>query len=77
MNGNLIGVKPLESEGLACLRTWAYISVETSFKSKADYSYFVQEKTLRLMLGGNGCMINFLRKLFCIHAFEYEADINQ
>ena len=21
-------------------------------------------------------MINFLRKLFCIHAFEYEADIN-
>ena len=44
-------IKPLESEGLACLRTWAYISVETSFKSKADYSYFVQEKTLRLMLG--------------------------
>lgn len=44
-------IKPLELEGLACLRTWAYISVETSFKSKADYSYFVQEKTLRLMLG--------------------------
>jgi len=44
-------IKPLESEGLACLRTWAYISVETAFKSKADYSYFVQEKTLRLMLG--------------------------
>ena len=21
-------------------------------------------------------MINFLRKLFCIHAFEYEVDIN-
>ena len=44
-------IKPLESEGLACLRTWAYISVETSFKSKAVYLYFVQEKTLRLMLG--------------------------
>ena len=44
-------LKPLEAEGVGCVRTWAYISVETSFKSKADYSYFVQEKTLRLMLG--------------------------
>lgn len=44
-------LKPLEAEGVGCVRTWSYISVETSFKSKADYSYFVQEKTLRLMLG--------------------------
>ena len=44
-------LKPLEAEGVGCVRTWAYIAVETPFKSKADYSYFVQEKALRLMLG--------------------------
>ena len=44
-------LKPLEAEGLGCVKTWAYIAVETPFKSKADYSYFVQEKALRLMLG--------------------------
>lgn len=46
-------LKPLESEGLECLRTMAYIRVKTPFKSAADYSYFVQEKTLRLTLGEN------------------------
>lgn len=44
-------LKPLEAEGVGCIRTWAYISVETAFKSKADYSYFVQEKQLRFTLG--------------------------
>ena len=44
-------LKPIEDEGIGCIRTWAYIAVETPFKSKADYSYFVQEKALRLMLG--------------------------
>lgn len=46
-------LKPLEDEGLECLRTMAYIRVKAPFKSKADYSYFVQEKALRLMLGEN------------------------
>lgn len=44
-------LKPLEQEGFECLRTFAHISVRTPFKSKADYSYFIQEKALRLTLG--------------------------
>lgn len=44
-------LKPLEEEGLECLRTFIYVSVTTPFKSKDDYSYFLQEKALRLVLG--------------------------
>ena len=41
----------LEAEGVEVTGTWAYISCETAFNSKADYSYFVQEKALRFNLG--------------------------
>lgn len=44
-------LKPLEEEGLICEATYAYIAVTTPFKSKEDYSYFMQEKQLRLTLG--------------------------
>lgn len=44
-------IKPLEDEGYICEQTWAYIACDTPFLSKADYSYFVQEKALRLTLG--------------------------
>ena len=44
-------LKPLADEGYVCESTWAYIACDTAFLSKADYSYFIQEKTLRLTLG--------------------------
>lgn len=43
-------LKPLEEEGFICESTFAYISVNSPFKSKEDYSYFMQEKQLRLTL---------------------------
>jgi hypothetical protein len=43
-------LKPLEDEGFECIKTMVHIEVETSFKSKADYSYFLQEKKLRMLL---------------------------
>lgn len=44
-------LKPLEEEGLICEATEAYLAVTTPFKSKEDYSYFMQEKQLRYSLG--------------------------
>lgn len=46
-------LEPLEGEGLECLKTMVYIGADAKFLSAADYSYFVQEKALRLNLGEN------------------------
>lgn len=46
-------LKPIEAGGFECIKTMAYIKVSTAFNSRSDYSYFSQEKKLRMLLREN------------------------
>ena len=46
-------LKPLELEGLTCNKTTEFVSADVKFNNLVDYSYFTQEKVLRMTLGEN------------------------